>query len=103
MKLLRYGEPGAERPALLDSNGQLRELTSIIPDISGDALSPASLEQLRQIDPETLPTVPGARRIAPCVASVGKFICIGLNYSDHAAESGAAVPAEPIVFMKATS
>src|SRR6201997_3895335 len=103
MKLLRYGEPGAERPALLDSNGELRELYSVIPDISGDALSPASLDRLREIDPATLPIVHGVRRIAPCVADVGKFICIGLNYSDHAAESGMAVPREPIVFMKATS
>jgi 2-keto-4-pentenoate hydratase/2-oxohepta-3-ene-1,7-dioic acid hydratase in catechol pathway len=103
MKLLRYGEPGAERPALLDSNGELRELYSVIPDISGDALTPASLDQLRQIDPETLPLVHGARRIGPCVAGVGKFICIGLNYSDHAAESGMTLPSEPIVFMKATS
>jgi len=103
MKLLRFGEPGAERPALLDPNGEIRELTSLIPDLSGDALSPGSLAQLRQIDPETLPIVHGARRFGPCIAGVGKFICIGLNYSDHAAESGAAVPAEPIVFMKATS
>jgi 2-keto-4-pentenoate hydratase/2-oxohepta-3-ene-1,7-dioic acid hydratase in catechol pathway len=103
MKFLRYGEPGAERPALLDFNGQMRELYSIIPDISGDALSPASLDHLRQIDPETLPIVHGTRRIGPCVAGVGKFICIGLNYSDHAAESGMPLPSEPIVFMKATS
>jgi 2-keto-4-pentenoate hydratase/2-oxohepta-3-ene-1,7-dioic acid hydratase in catechol pathway len=103
MKLLRYGEPGAERPALLDSNGEIRELTSLIPDVSGDTLSPASLDQLRKIDPESLPIVHGSRRIAPCVASVGKFICIGLNYSDHAAESGMTLPSEPIVFMKATS
>ncbi len=103
MKLLRYGEPGAERPALLDSNGEIRELYSVIPDISGDALSPASIDQLRQIDPATLPLVHGTRRIGPCVAGVGKFICIGLNYSDHAAESGMTLPSEPIVFMKATS
>lgn len=103
MKLLRYGEPGAERPALLDSSGELRELYSVIPDISGDALSPASLDHLREIDPETLPVVHGSRRNAPCVAGVGKFICIGLNYSDHATESGMALPSEPVVFMKATS
>ncbi len=103
MKLLRYGEPGAERPALLDSKGQIRELTYIVPDIAGNVLSPASLATLRGVDPSTLPAVPGNPRIGPCVAGVGKFICIGLNYSDHAAESGMALPAEPIVFMKATS
>ena len=103
MKLLRYGEPGAERPALLDSQGQLRELYSLIPDLSGDALSPAFLERLRQIDPETLPLVHGVRRIAPCVSGVGKLVCIGLNYKDHATESGLALPSEPVVFMKATS
>ncbi|MBV8674571.1 MAG: fumarylacetoacetate hydrolase family protein [Acidobacteriaceae bacterium] len=103
MKLLRYGEPGAERPALLDAEGQMRELYSVIPEISGDALSPASLDRLRQIDPATLPLVHGARRIAPCVAGVGKFVCIGLNYKDHATESGMELPSEPVVFMKATS
>ena len=103
MKLLRYGEPGAERPAVLDSKGQIRELTYIVPDIAGNVLSPASLATLRGVDPSTLPAVPGNPRIGPCVAGVGKFICIGLNYSDHAAESGMALPAEPIVFMKATS
>ncbi|HTV09030.1 MAG TPA: fumarylacetoacetate hydrolase family protein [Candidatus Aquilonibacter sp.] len=103
MKLLRYGEPGAERPALLDSKGQIRELTYIVPDIAGNVLSPASLATLRSVDPSTLPAVPGNPRIGPCVAGVGKFICIGLNYSDHAAESGMVLPAEPIVFMKATS
>ncbi len=103
MQLLRYGEPGAERPAVLDSKGQIRELTYIVPDIAGNVLSPASLATLRGVDPSTLPAVPGNPRIGPCVAGVGKFICIGLNYSDHAAESGMALPAEPIVFMKATS
>ncbi len=103
MKLLRYGEPGAERPAVLDSKGQIRELTYIVPDIAGNVLSPASVATLRGVDPSTLPAVPGNPRIGPCVAGVGKFICIGLNYSDHAAESGMVLPAEPIVFMKATS
>jgi 2-keto-4-pentenoate hydratase/2-oxohepta-3-ene-1,7-dioic acid hydratase in catechol pathway len=103
MKLLRYGAPGAERPALLDSTGQIRDLSAIIPDISGDALSPASLTRLSQLDASKLPAVPGSPRIGPCVFGVGKIICIGLNYSDHAAESGMALPSEPIIFMKATS
>jgi 2-keto-4-pentenoate hydratase/2-oxohepta-3-ene-1,7-dioic acid hydratase in catechol pathway len=103
MKLLRFGEPGAERPALLDSNGGLRDLSSIVPDIAGNTLTPTSLASLRQIDPATLPIVHGIHRTGPCVSAVGKFICIGLNYSDHAAESGMALPSEPIIFMKATS
>jgi 2,4-didehydro-3-deoxy-L-rhamnonate hydrolase len=103
MKLLRFGEPGAERPALLDSNGGLRDLSSIVPDIAGNTLTPTSLASLRQIDPATLPIVHGIHRTGPCVSAVGKFICIGLNYSDHAAESGMTLPSEPIVFMKATS
>ncbi|MEO8520778.1 MAG: fumarylacetoacetate hydrolase family protein [Acidobacteriota bacterium] len=103
MKLLRYGSPGHEAPGLLDSGGMLRDLSGVVPDIAGDTLLPASLERLRTIDPATLPRVPGSPRLGPCVGRVGKFICIGLNYSDHAAESGMAVPKEPIVFMKATS
>jgi 2-keto-4-pentenoate hydratase/2-oxohepta-3-ene-1,7-dioic acid hydratase in catechol pathway len=103
MKLLRYGSVGAEKPGLLDSTGAIRDLSGVVPDIAGDALLPDSLTKLRKIDPTSLPKVNGAPRIGPCVGSVGKFICIGLNYSDHAAESGMAVPTEPIVFMKATS
>jgi len=103
MKLVRYGDVGAERPALLDSDGVLRDLSAVIPDISGAVLSQEKLEMLRSLDSSRLPVVSGSQRIGPCVASVGKFICIGLNYSDHAAESGMAVPAEPVVFMKATS
>ncbi len=103
MKLLRYGSPGHEAPGLLDSGGMLRDLSGVVPDIAGDTLLPASLARLRTIDPATLPRVPGSPRLGPCVGRVGKFICIGLNYSDHAAESGMAVPKEPIVFMKATS
>ncbi len=103
MKLLRYGSPGHEAPGLLDSGGMLRDLSGVVPDIAGDALLPESLARLRAIDPATLPRVPGSPRLGPCVGRVGKFICIGLNYSDHAAESGMAVPKEPIVFMKATS
>jgi 2-keto-4-pentenoate hydratase/2-oxohepta-3-ene-1,7-dioic acid hydratase in catechol pathway len=103
MKLLRYGSPGQEKPGLLDQNGSIRDLSGIVSDITGDVLSSAGLERLRSIDPSTLPRVEGDPRIGPCVGQVGKFICIGLNYSDHAAESGMAVPPEPIIFMKATS
>ncbi len=103
MKLLRYGNKGSERPALLDATGVLRDLSGVIADVAGAALSAQSLAKLREINPEALPVVTGSPRIGPCVGSVGKFICIGLNYSDHAAESGMAVPKEPVVFMKATS
>ena len=103
MKLLRYGDPGAERPGVLDPSGKIRDLSGVISDIGGSNLSPQSLAQLRQLHLESLPLVPDAVRLGPCVASVGKFVCIGLNYSDHAAESGMAVPTEPVVFMKATS
>jgi len=103
MKLLRYGTAGAEKPGLLDSTGAIRDLSGIVPDISRDTLLPESIAALRKIDPSSLPRVSGTPRLGPCVGQVGKFICIGLNYSDHAAESGMAVPAEPIVFMKATS
>jgi len=103
MKLLRYGPPGQEKPGLIDQDGTIRDLSGIVQEIAGEALSPAGLERLRSIDPTTLPRVEGHPRIGPCVGQVGKFICIGLNYSDHAAESGMAVPPEPIIFMKATS
>jgi 2,4-diketo-3-deoxy-L-fuconate hydrolase len=103
MKLLRFGGRGQERPGLLDSKGALRDLSGVVSDIAEAVLLPEGLEKLRKISPEELPRVGGSPRIGPCVGSVGKFICIGLNYSDHAAESGMAVPAEPVVFMKATS
>ncbi|MGH9503972.1 MAG: fumarylacetoacetate hydrolase family protein [Terriglobales bacterium] len=103
MKLLRYGLPGEEKPGVLASDGGIRDLSSLIPDLAGPALLPESMEKLRQTDISRLPRVAGHTRIGPCVGSVGKFICIGLNYSDHAAESGMAVPAEPVIFMKATS
>jgi 2,4-diketo-3-deoxy-L-fuconate hydrolase len=103
MKLLRYGEIGAERPGLLDRDGRLRDLSRQVADIAGPALSPAGLAALAAIDAETLPLVEGAPRIGPCVGAIGKFLCIGLNYSDHAAETGATVPPEPILFMKPTS
>ncbi len=103
MKLLRYGQPGKEKPALLDNSNQLRDLSAVIPDIISEALTPDSLKRIAALDPSSLPLVSGQHRIGPCVARVGKFICIGLNYSDHAAESGMKVPTEPVVFMKATS
>jgi 2-keto-4-pentenoate hydratase/2-oxohepta-3-ene-1,7-dioic acid hydratase in catechol pathway len=103
MKLLRYGPPGQEKPGILDQDGTIRDLSSIVPDITGEVLSSGGLERLRSVDPTTLPRVEGDPRIGPCVGRIGKFICIGLNYSDHAAESGMAVPPEPIIFMKATS
>ncbi|RPI51418.1 MAG: FAA hydrolase family protein [Acidobacteria bacterium] len=103
MKLLRYGPPGREKPGLVDSSGGILDLSTTIPDLSGESLHPDSIERLRQVNPAAIPRVEGNPRIGPCVAGVGKFICIGLNYSDHAAESKMAVPAEPILFMKATS
>jgi 2-keto-4-pentenoate hydratase/2-oxohepta-3-ene-1,7-dioic acid hydratase in catechol pathway len=103
MRLLRYGPPGEERPAVLDADGRIRDLSGVIPDLAGESLLPESLDRLRAIDPAGLPAVDGNPRTGPCVGRVGKFVCIGLNYADHAAESGAAVPAEPVVFMKATS
>ncbi|MQU06241.1 fumarylacetoacetate hydrolase family protein [Pseudomonas helleri] len=103
MKLLRYGEKGQEHPALLDNNGDLRDLSAVVTDIAGDTLSPQSIARLQDIDPATLPLVQGSPRIGACVGQVGKFICIGLNYADHAAETGAAIPAEPVVFNKWTS
>ena len=103
MKLLRYGPSGQEKPGLLDSNGRIRDLSGIVPDISGEVLAPEGLARLKALDPESLPLVDGSPRLGPCVAGTAKFICIGLNYSDHAAETGATVPPEPIIFMKATS
>ncbi|WP_313333842.1 ureidoglycolate lyase [Comamonas sp.] len=103
MKLLRYGPVGQEKPGLLDSSNTLRDLSGVLSDIEGAELGDAALARLRAIDPSTLPAVPGQPRIGPCVARVGKFICIGLNYADHAAESGAAIPTEPVIFNKWTS
>jgi 2-keto-4-pentenoate hydratase/2-oxohepta-3-ene-1,7-dioic acid hydratase in catechol pathway len=103
MKLLRVGAPGKERPAILDAKDVIRDLSSVVTDIAGDALLPDSLSKIRKLDVSTLPSVNGSTRIGPCVGGVGKFLCVGLNYSDHAAESNMAVPAEPIIFMKATS
>ncbi len=103
MKLLRYGNAGQERPGILDSNGKVRELGSVVSDINGKTLSEESLKKIASLDVNSLPLVDGSVRFGPCVTGVGKFICIGLNYADHAAESGVAVPSEPVVFMKATS
>jgi 2,4-didehydro-3-deoxy-L-rhamnonate hydrolase len=107
LKLLRYGPKGQEKPGLLDAEGRVRDLSGVVPDIAGAALGAATLAKLRQIDPASLPRVDGTPqqglRLGPCVAQVGKFICIGLNYADHAAESGMPVPAEPVVFGKWTS
>ncbi|CDX15700.1 Ureidoglycolate lyase [Mesorhizobium sp. ORS 3359] len=103
MKLLRYGEAGSEKPGLLDADGNIRDLSAHVADIAGTALHPASLEMLSKLDPNALPVVSGKPRLGACVAGTGKFICIGLNYSDHAAETGATVPPEPIIFMKASS
>jgi 2-keto-4-pentenoate hydratase/2-oxohepta-3-ene-1,7-dioic acid hydratase in catechol pathway len=103
MKLLRYGAAGQEKPGILDAEGRVRDLSAEIVDVSGDALLPGSLERLRGLDVNRLPLVSGNPRLGACVGRVGKFICIGLNYSDHAAETGMKVPEEPVIFMKATS
>jgi len=103
VKLLRYGDQGKERPGVLHADGSIRDLSGIVPDIGGASLLPESIARLRSLDLNALPTVNGSPRLGPCVAGVGKFVCVGLNYSDHAAESNMPVPAEPIVFMKATS
>ncbi len=103
MKLLRYGPAGHETPGLLDAKGGIRDLSGVVGDIAGAHLAPGALDKLRKLDPMSLPLVAGSPRIGACVGHVGKFICIGLNYSDHAAETGAKVPSEPIIFMKATS
>ncbi len=103
MKLVRYGAIGHERPAILDASGTLRDLSAIVPDIAGNALTPEGLAKIKAIDPATLPAVEGNPRIGACVGAVGKFVCVGLNYTDHAEESGMAIPDEPVLFMKPTS
>lgn len=103
MKLLRHGAIGAEKPGLLDDSGTIRDLSGIVPDIAGHVLSDDGLQSLREMDVSNLPVVDANTRLGPCVAGTGKFICIGLNYADHAAESGLDVPPEPVIFMKATS
>ncbi len=103
MKLVRHGPAGAERPGLVDAQGRIRDLSAHVDDIAGKTLSDEGLARIAALDPASLPLVDEGTRIGPCVGQVGKFVCIGLNYSDHAAESGLDVPPEPIVFMKATS
>ena len=103
MKLLRIGEPGKERPGLIDAQQQIRDLSSVVDDINGETLAAESLAKIAACDIESLPLLSSNQRLGPCVGNVGKFICIGLNYVDHCEETGQAVPEEPVVFMKATS
>jgi 2-keto-4-pentenoate hydratase/2-oxohepta-3-ene-1,7-dioic acid hydratase in catechol pathway len=103
MKLMRYGAKGSEKPALLDDQGQVRDLSGVVPDISAAMLTPDGLRKLAGLDPKSLPLVANPGRIAPPYSGMGKFICVGLNYADHAAESGMPVPPEPVLFMKTTS
>ncbi|WP_201864540.1 fumarylacetoacetate hydrolase family protein [Microvirga soli] len=103
MKLVRFGETGQEKPGLVDAQGQIRDLSSLVPDITGATLSSETLNRIRQADPSSLPVAPSGQRLGACVGQVRNFIAIGLNYADHAAETGAAIPAEPIVFNKAPS
>ncbi|MDP7425674.1 MAG: fumarylacetoacetate hydrolase family protein [Rhodospirillales bacterium] len=103
MKLVRYGDIGAEKPGILDGNGAIRDLSGVVDDIAGAALTAQEITRLQGIDPTDLPHVPDVVRLGPCVGGTGKFICIGLNYADHAAESGMDIPPEPVMFMKATS
>ena len=103
MKLLRFGDPGAEKPGIIDDEGNIRDLSNVINDIDGSTISADGLNKLNLLDVLSLPKVENNPRIGPCVNNVGKFLCIGLNYSDHAAETGAEAPPEPILFHKATS
>jgi 2-keto-4-pentenoate hydratase/2-oxohepta-3-ene-1,7-dioic acid hydratase in catechol pathway len=103
MKLLRHGERGSEKPGLLHNDGSIRDLSGVVPDIAGAVLSDEGLKAIRAVDPSSLPVVDQGTRLGACVGGTGKFICIGLNYADHAAESGMQVPSEPVIFMKATS
>ena len=103
MKLLRYGDLGAEKPGMLDANGTIRDLSGHIKDFSGESLSDTTFSKLRSLNPMNLPMIEASTRIGACVGSVGKFVCIGLNYADHAAESGMELPEEPVIFFKATS
>jgi 2,4-didehydro-3-deoxy-L-rhamnonate hydrolase len=107
MKLLRYGAPGAEKPGILDADGRVRDLSAVVPDIAGQTLLPEGLAALQDLDVASLPVVDGVPqqdlRLGPCVGGIGKFICIGLNYADHAKEAGMPIPPEPIIFNKWTS
>ncbi|NPT36013.1 fumarylacetoacetate hydrolase family protein [Paraburkholderia xenovorans] len=103
MKLVRWGQPGAEKPGMLDNEGRVRSLVGVIDDWHGAALADGALARVAALDPQTLPAVAPGERLGPCVGAVGKFVCVGLNYTDHAAEAGMALPKEPILFLKATS
>ena len=103
MKLLRHGDRGSEKPGLMHTDGTIRDLSAVVPDIAGDVLSDEGLGRIRAVDASTLPVVDAGTRLGACVGGTGKFMCIGLNYADHAAESGMQVPSEPVLFMKATS
>ncbi|MCV2873210.1 fumarylacetoacetate hydrolase family protein [Defluviimonas sp. WL0050] len=103
MKLVRYGAPGVEKPGMIDAGGTLRDLSQHVSDVAGATLSDAGIAALRALDPASLPQVAGNPRLGPCVAAIGKMLCIGLNYSDHAAEAGMKIPEHPILFMKANS
>ncbi len=103
MKLLRYGPKGQEKPGLLDKGGKIRDLSATIADVNPETLAPAALDRLRKLDPASLPLVAGEPRLGPCLTQIPKIVCVGLNYTDHAKETGAAIPKEPILFMKATS
>jgi ureidoglycolate lyase len=103
MKLLRVGAKGQEKPAIVAADGSVRDLSGVVSDIAGEVLTPEGLEKIAAVDAASLPKVADGQRIGPCVGAVGKFICIGLNYADHAAETGSPIPEEPIIFMKATS
>ena len=103
MKLVRFGAPGREKPGMLDAQGRIRDLSKVVPDIAGEALSPKGLSKLRKLKPDKLPLVRGTPRLGPCVGNTRNFIAIGLNYSDHAAEAGMPIPKEPIIFNKAPS
>ena len=103
MKFLRFGSPGSEKPGILDADGNIRDLTSVVGDISNQTVGPAGIADIASVDISGLPIVRGNPRLGPCISGVGKFVCIGLNYTDHALESGQPIPTEPVVFMKATS
>jgi len=103
MRLMRVGAPGAERPAMLDGGGRIRDLSGLVDDIAGETLSDAGLDRLRGVDPEDLPELAPGTRVGPCVGRVGKLVCVGLNFTDHARETGAAIPSEPVLFGKAVS
>ncbi|MBB3394252.1 fumarylacetoacetate hydrolase family protein [Rhizobium sp. BK060] len=103
MKLIRYGNKGFEKPGIIDENGDVRDLSDFIADIDGSTITADTLDRIRALDPQSLPKIEGSFRVGPCVGQVGKFVCVGLNYADHAAESNLPIPVEPIVFQKATS